>query len=160
MSKLINRIPLEDMKQLWAWGIWKEPMPQEFDCTVFVVCTSREACRHYFHKKTNDLWLLSEEDAGSDRPSDLGKNSVLLDDDLFSASHDSDIIDKRKFRPVSFSQLLEEVTVKKQSHSWHDLTVVVNPRHDRNGQIEADAMFSAQEFLATFSKRSASPIEP
>ncbi len=152
VSKKIDRIPLEDMKELWAWGFWKESMPPEFSCEVFVVCTSREACRRYFYKKTSDLWLLSEEEADSGAVSVLGRKALSFDEDIFAAGHELDSLGKRKFRSVSISHLVEEVCRDYQHLGTQGLTVVVNPRHDSNGQIDADAMFSAHEFLATFAK--------
>jgi hypothetical protein len=146
----IKRIPLEDMKELWLWGPWKEPMPIGFSTKVLVVCTSREACRRYFRKRNSDYWLLSEDDSNFGAEPDLGEIASSPDDDLFESSPGQQSWHEGQFRLFTFSQLVEEVRREEHNAGAHGLAVVVNPQHDGNTWLEGDAMFSAKEFLATF----------
>lgn len=144
-KSLISRIPLEDMRELWVWGSWKEPTPNGFSSHVFVVCTSRAACRHYASNRTTDTWLLADE-----LGEEAAKPPVPDDDSLFDASNDADRSGNRRFRLLSFNQLAKEIKAEARVAGDHGVTLLVNPRRG-SGRVEADAICRAADFLETMS---------
>ncbi len=132
------------MRELWVWGSWKEPTPTGFSNHVFVVCTSRAACRRYANKRTTDTWLLADE---------LGEKAakpppVPDDDSLFDASNDGDSSGGRRFRLLTFKQLVNEVRAEAGAAGDHGVTLLVNPWRGR-GRIQADLICSARDFVPT-----------
>ena len=143
---IISRIPLEDMRALWVWGSWKERTPRGFSNHVFVVCTSRAACRRYAGERTSDTWLLADEfgEEAAKRP------PVPDDDSLFDVNNDGNSSGGRSpwFRLLTFKQLVKEVTAEAKAAGPRGVTLLLNPRKGRGG-IEADAMYSAADFVRT-----------
>jgi hypothetical protein len=156
---IFHRLPLEDMRELWYWGVWKEPLPAGFSTSVVVVCTSREKCLIYSGIQTHDHFLLDDESPESTKP---GDQPFLLSSDqtprsLAKARHaegNEDLFDDgnpkrsasgRRFRMVSFAQLLDELHVQVGRHS--EITLIVNPRHSSSRVVTADAMWRAEAFL-------------
>src|SRR5688572_13472429 len=78
-TRIINHVPLEDMRELWYWGVWKEPTPFPFKTSVLVVCTSRQACRRYLNGQTHDHWWLEEDELPAKVPL-TGTDDEIFDD--------------------------------------------------------------------------------
>jgi hypothetical protein len=138
---VFQRIPLEDVRELWYWGIWKEPVPSEFSTTVIVVCTSREKCKRYAAIQTHDDWL---DDESTDAPVIAPSEN---DRDLFDADG-NEVYGDRRFRLMSFETFVNELRRQIARFSPnHRITLLVNPFERSNRQFAADGMYRADEFL-------------
>lgn len=137
-TSLTTRIPLEDMRELWYWGTWKEHTPRPFSTSVLIVCTSRNACRRYLRGQTHDYWLLDEDESHA-KTASTGGDDDLCDDGTGGFD------DRRRFRLLSHAELLEAVRCEHARHSG--LTLLVNPRSRGNATIEADAMLDVDSLL-------------
>lgn len=149
---IINRLPLEDMRELWSWGTWKEPVPDGFDTWVTVVCTSRQKCLTYKGIQTHDYFLLDDE---SPEPTEEGIGQpVASGEDLSKGEGVEDLFDdgkpegppyERRFRLVSFERFVDEL--RQEVRRSRDITLLVNPRKSSTGEFTADAIWRAEAFL-------------
>jgi hypothetical protein len=159
---IINRISLEDMRELWYWGPWKEPVPMGFDTCVTIVCTSRQKCLAYKGIQMHDDFLLDDDDNAESRAELVESDSSTASttqvpsaiEQLNPPEGEGDIFDegkherpfyKRRFRLLSFKKFLAEV--QEEVDGWRDITLIVNPRESSTGEFTADAILRAEEFL-------------
>lgn len=149
---LIKRILLADMRELWLMrNVWKEPTASGYSTTVMVVCTSREACRRYRNTQTHDFYLDEGVLDALDSPLETGLNSTKIDpepddDRIFADAQTEDESDDWQFRLISFEKLIKEVR-REEEHHRHGLTVLVNPGYGGSGELDADGVYTSEEFL-------------
>ena len=141
-------LPLEDIRGLWYWGPWKEPVPSDLSTSVVVVCTSRKKCLTYAGVQTHDHWLLPEDvdgDEGAPAPTPETRRREYFDE----GQEDGE----RRFRRVAFDEFLHALGEELQRAGHWGLTLLINPRRSPTRELVADAMWAADEFLAAASTR-------
>lgn len=148
-KKVISRIPLEDMRELWWWGPWKEPAPLGFSSEVLVICTSRAACLRYRNVQTHDYWLLDDDDIGETiEPAP----PIQSDFEIFDEGANEGEGLGRRFKLLTFPQFVKEVQKMGKMMSWGG-TLLVNPRHDKDSNFDADGIFEITDFLRNLACR-------